>query len=204
MNVIDQNAFAQSLLEAAAGDWLTKSKEKLSVGIRGSHVPKFALRLTSQSAGNIFSGMHLKRQLLLRIEKLDEQRKTWRVGNVPEDFLALLRPQFVQRSSAQRAVDDDALRFGTIDNFPRLADTLLRWKFFVKFGFEAPPTPHSLDENRFEGEGTSDFVPGHGRQTSNVHAPTSNSQFRAAMPNLFLPLDVQCSMLDVSRFRADF
>jgi VanZ family protein len=38
---------------------------------------------------------------------------------------------------------------------------------------------------------------------SNVHRPTSNSQFRTAIPNLFLPLDVQCSMLDVRRFRAD-
>src|SRR5258708_39128987 len=40
-------------------------------------------------------------------------------------------------------------------------------------------------------------------QTFNVHRPTSNSQFKTAMPNLFLPLDVQCSMLDVPRFRAD-
>ena len=40
-------------------------------------------------------------------------------------------------------------------------------------------------------------------QTSNVQRPTSNSQFRTARPNLFLPLDVQCSMLDVRRFRAD-
>ena len=40
-------------------------------------------------------------------------------------------------------------------------------------------------------------------QTFNVRRPTSNSQFRTAMPNLFLPLDVQYSMLDVRRFRAD-
>lgn len=40
-------------------------------------------------------------------------------------------------------------------------------------------------------------------QTSNVPRPASNSQFRAAIRNLFLPLDVQCSMRDVRRFRAD-
>jgi VanZ family protein len=40
-------------------------------------------------------------------------------------------------------------------------------------------------------------------QTFNVRRPTSNSQFRTAMPNLFLRLDVQYSMLDVRRFRAD-
>src|SRR6476661_2116678 len=116
----------------------------------------------------------------------------------------MLRPQFVQSSSAQRPAGHDALRFGTIDNFPRFTDTFLWQKLFVKFGFEAAPSPHSLDENRLEGEGNSDFVSRHGsRQTSNVHCPTSNSQFRTAMPNLFLPLDVQCSMLDVRRFRAD-
>src|SRR4029077_18439098 len=109
----------------------------------------------------------------------------------------------MQSSSAQRTAGHDALRFGTIDNFPRFTDTLLWRKLFVKFGFKAPSAPHSLDENRLEGEGISGFAPRHGRQTSNVHRPTSNSQFRTAWPNLFLPLDVQCSMLDVRRFRAD-
>jgi len=65
----------------------------------------------------------------------------------------------VQSSSAQRTVGDDALRFRTIDNFPRLTDALLRWKLFVKFGFEAPTAPHSLDKNRFEDEGIAGFVP---------------------------------------------
>jgi len=39
------------------------------------------------------------------------------------------------------------------------------------------------------------------RPTSNVQRPIL--KFRTTMPNLFLPLDVQCSMLDVRRFRAD-
>jgi hypothetical protein len=98
----------------------------------------------------------------VRIENFDEQRKTWSLGNIPKDFLSMLRPQFVQSSSAQRAAGRDALRFGTIDNFPRFTDTLLWWQLFVKFGFEASPAPHPLDENRLEGEGSSDFVPRHG------------------------------------------
>jgi len=116
----------------------------------------------------------------------------------------MLRPEFVQSSSVQRPTGHDALRFGTIDNFPRFTDTLLRRKLFVKFGFEAPTAPHSLDENRLEGQGSSDFVPRHGRAKrpmSTVQRPILNSELR--MPNLFLPLDVQCSMLDVRRFRAD-
>src|SRR4029077_13742429 len=83
-------------------------------------------------------------------------------------------------------------------------DRLLRWKLFVQFGFEAPPAPHSLDKNRLEGEGSSDFVRQHGRgkrPMSSVQRPIL--KFRTTIPNRFLPLDVQCSMLDVRRFRAD-
>jgi hypothetical protein len=159
VNVIDHGALAKSLLKAVPRDRLTKSKEELGVRMRGGHVPKLALWLASQPAGNIVRRMHLQRQLFLRIENFDEQRKTWSLGNIPKDFVSLLGPQFVQSSSAQRAAGHDALRFGTIDNFPRFTDTLLRRKLFVKFGFEAPPAPHSLDENRLEGEGSSDFVP---------------------------------------------
>jgi hypothetical protein len=68
----------------------------------------------------------------------------------------MFSPQIVQSSSAQRAACHDALHFGTIDNLPRFADALLRRKLFVKFRFEAPPAPYSLDENRLEGEGTHD------------------------------------------------
>ena len=100
--------------------------------------------------------MHLKGQLLLRVEDLDEQREPWIVGNVAKDFRSLLRPQFVQSSSAQWAAGHDALRFGTIDNFPRFADAFLQRKIFVKLGFEASSAPHSLNENRFEGEGVRD------------------------------------------------
>jgi len=79
----------------------------------------------------------------------------------------------MKNPSAQRPDGYDALRFGTIDNFPRFTDTLPRRKLFVKFGFEAPPAPHSLDENRFEGEGSSNFVPRHGRGERPMSKPPS-------------------------------
>jgi hypothetical protein len=72
VNVIDHSALAKALLAAVARGRLTKSKQKLSVGIRRGYEPKLALRLASQPAGNIFRRMHLKRQLLLSIKKLDE------------------------------------------------------------------------------------------------------------------------------------
>ena len=40
-------------------------------------------------------------------------------------------------------------------------------------------------------------------QTSNVHSSNVQFSIQNGDPNLFLPLDVQCSMLDVRRFRAD-
>ena len=63
----------------------------------------------------------------------------------------------MQSSSVEWAADRDALHLRAVDNFPRFADALLRRKLFVKFGFEAPPAPYSLKENRLEGEGSSDW-----------------------------------------------
>ena len=128
-------------------------------------------------------------------------------GTISKDFLSVLRPQFVQSSSAQRAAGHDALRFGTIDNFPRFTDTLLRRKLFVKFGFETPPAPHSLDENRFEGEGSSDFVPRHGRgkrPMSIVQRPILNSELRCRISFCHWTFNVRCWMFGVSVLISDF
>src|SRR5215471_1060854 len=96
MNAIDHSSIAQSLPKLVARDRLTKSEEKLGVWIPEGHVPELAFRFASQSAGNIFGRMYLQRQFLLRIENFDEQRKTWSIGHLSEDFLSALRPQFVQ------------------------------------------------------------------------------------------------------------
>src|SRR6516164_8204493 len=102
VNVIDHSALAQSLLKSVARDWFTKSNEQLGARIRGDHVPKFALRFASQSAGNISRRMNLQRQFLLRIENFDKQRKTWVLRNFTEHFPSMLGPQFMQRFPAHR------------------------------------------------------------------------------------------------------
>ena len=71
----------------------------------------------------------------------------------------------------------------------------------MEFRFEAPATPHSLLENWFEGEGSSEVLRRHGRgkrSMSYVQRPTLNSKPRIAY--ILCPLlDVQCRMFDVPR-----
>ena len=63
----------------------------------------------------------------------------------------------MQTFAFERPARDDALCFGTINNFPRLADCRIRREFFSKFRFKPSPTPDSLNEDWLEGEGTADF-----------------------------------------------
>src|SRR5262249_12560389 len=156
-------------------------------------------------SGNVFRRMHLERQLLLRIENFDEQRETRRVGNVSEDCLSVLRPQFVQSFSAQRPVSYDALRFGTIDNFPRFTDTLLRWKLFAKFRFWPSPAPDSLHKNWLKGEGVHEVFWRHARRkrpTLNAYRPTLS--FRKPEWVCYWTFGVQCWMFGVSVLISDF
>ena len=81
----------------------------------------------------------------------------------------------------------------------------------MKFGFEASPAPHSLHENRFEGEGSSDFVPRHSRAIRPTRPPQGfgvadfNVQFAIQNGDAesLSAIGRPCSMLDVRRFRAD-
>jgi hypothetical protein len=76
INMIDHSSITQFFLKRVPRHRLTKSNEKFSVRIRGGHVPKLAFWLPAESGGDIVTRMHLQRQLLLRIENLDEQWKT--------------------------------------------------------------------------------------------------------------------------------
>ena len=52
---------------------------------------------------------------------------------------------------------DDALRFRTIDNFPRLTDSFAGWQFLAEEVCKSAAAPNSLHEDWLEGEGTADF-----------------------------------------------
>src|SRR5712691_1372008 len=62
----------------------------------------------------------------------------------------MLGPEFVQSFAAQRAVAHNALRFQSIDNFPRLADAHTWRQFFPKLSFQPATAPHSFHENGLE------------------------------------------------------
>jgi len=52
---------------------------------------------------------------------------------------------------------DDALCFGAINNFPRLADGRIRREVLAEQRRKLSPAPHSFHEDWLEGEGTDDF-----------------------------------------------
>src|SRR5207245_376247 len=63
----------------------------------------------------------------------------------------------MQILALERPGRDDALRFGTINDFPRLAKSRNRREFFSKFRFKPSPAPDSLHEDWLKREGTADF-----------------------------------------------
>jgi len=74
----------------------------------------------------------------------------------------------MQILALERPARDDALCFGTINDFPRLAKSRTRREFFFKSRFKASPAPDSLYEDWLKGEGAADFgfrISGFGFQT---------------------------------------
>jgi VanZ family protein len=89
---------------------------------------------------------------------------------------------------------------------PRLiAKQISKLTRYLLRNFDSSRRPPHIRSTKigFEGEGNSDFIRRHGRgkrPMSIVQRPILNSELRF---RIFLALDVQCSMLDVRRFRAD-
>ena len=130
--------------------------------------------------------MDLQGKSLMRVEQFDEQRESrsasrvedspWRartVGQRAEDRLSILRPKVVQGLAAERAMANDALGFGAIDNFPGLADAHNIRQFFSEVRFKTASAPNSFHEDGLEGEGTGELD---GHFAENVQRPTLNVQ----------------------------
>jgi hypothetical protein len=65
--------------------------------------------------------------------------------------LSVLAPKLVQRFPFEWTVAHNTLSFGSIDNFPRLADLFVRRQFFPKQLSEFAAAPNALLEDRLEG-----------------------------------------------------
>src|SRR6266581_6820023 len=91
--------------------------------------------------------MHLQRKFFARIEQLYEKGKPRGIRNIAKDRLSMLGPKFVQSFPAKCSIAYDALSFGTIDDFPRFADTCIWRQFFPEFGFKPAAAPHAFHKN---------------------------------------------------------
>ena len=170
MNVRGDGAIANCFFESSARQLVPQSGKYFGVRIRSGDVPELALRFAAKLLRDVFGRMNLQRKFFLRVEKFDQQRKSFAVGNVAEDRMSILPPKVVQRFTFERSVRDNALRLGSIDNFPRFADAHIRRQFFSEFGFKSAPAPHSFHENRFEGEGTGEIDLAHAAISGTVAA----------------------------------
>ncbi len=63
----------------------------------------------------------------------------------------------MQTLAFKRPARDDALRFRTINNFPRLTHLLVRWQVLAEQLRQFSPAPDALHEDWLKGEGTDVF-----------------------------------------------
>src|SRR5260370_37443262 len=97
--------------------------------------------------------MDLERKFLLCIEQFDQKREPRRVRNGPENTDSMLAPKLVQRCAFERTIGNNTLRFRSIDNFPRLTDSFVRWHILAEELREFAAAPNSFHENGLEDQG---------------------------------------------------
>jgi hypothetical protein len=72
-----------------------------------------------------------------------------------------MHPEFMQGFSMERASPDNALRFRTVDNFPRLTNSPMVGQIFAERGLKPTAAPDSLHEYRVECERVGEIELGH-------------------------------------------
>ena len=125
VNVIGRRSLTQRGFELILRNRFTEPEKKFRAWLGVGNVPKFSFRFAAQFRRDFFGRMNLQGKLLMCVEKFDEQWKSRSVGNRAEDRRSMLDPQFMQSFAFESPARDNALCFGTINNFPRLANALL-------------------------------------------------------------------------------
>jgi hypothetical protein len=64
--------------------------------------------------------MYLDREVLIAVQKLEQQRKTIVAMMLPEELAAMRPGEFAQRPACQRPVGDDALVRAVVHDLPAL------------------------------------------------------------------------------------
>ena len=85
VNVIGSYSLTKRAFELIARNRFAKAEEKVGAWIGVGNVPKFTFWFAAEFSGELFRRVHLQRQLLVCIEKFDEQGKSRNVGNIAEN-----------------------------------------------------------------------------------------------------------------------
>src|ERR1019366_7900639 len=117
-------------------------------------VPHLGFGFTADSGGLGSGGMDLKRELLLRIQYLDEQREAVAARAGPaQDFGRVLLHQPAQVLARERPVRNDADVTRTVADFPRFPDRQARRQRFVVKPLQLASAPDALLGDWLGGEG---------------------------------------------------
>ena len=117
-------------------------------------VPHLGLRFPAERGRLGKRGMNLQRELLPRIENLDEQGESVAVRLGPTQKLGcVLLHEPTQVLAGERAVRDDAHVTRPVADFPRFPDRYAGWQRFMEKTLQLASAPDALLEDRPKGEG---------------------------------------------------
>ena len=122
MHAIGNRAIGDRGFERLTGHAVFEADIKFRAGIAIGDEPHFRFRFAVQRCGKRDWRMHLDREVVARVEDLDEDRKAWvlRVA-AAENFFAVVGPKFVQTFAGEGSAFNDRLLLLTVDDFPCLA-----------------------------------------------------------------------------------
>src|ERR1700722_15059570 len=114
------------------------------VFLRVDKIPELGLWLGKNANRSGPPWMDLERESLGSIQDLDQDWETGRVVPFAENLVAIVIPDFVQRSPAKFRLRDDALGIFAIDELPGFANLIFIRKCTVEVGLQFATAPNSL------------------------------------------------------------
>src|SRR5580704_41091 len=114
------------------------------VFLRVDKIPELGLWLGKNANCSRPPWMNLERKSLGSIQDLYQNRKTGGVVPFAENLVAIVIPDFVQRSPAKFRLRDDALGIFAIHQLPGFADLIFTRKCTVEVGLQFATAPNSL------------------------------------------------------------